>query len=150
MVDHASNPFSVCEDFAKQFILSCRKLLVSSLIEKGTETMRDREWRYLGKGVVEYTFTETVHHPAGYHMVGSIGPVDFAAFSDWDEDVRTTSRWNVVTDTREDREPASESMRAFASVMIPFMDLVFADHPVSYAWLMSEVMPKWTLVKKYF
>ena len=141
----------VCEDFAMQFILSCRMMLVRALIEKGTEAMRDRRWRYLGKGVVEYTYTETVHHPAGYHMVGSMGPVCFAAFSDWDEDVRKTSVRNVATHTRAGLEDtADEYTKAYASVMIPFMDCVFSDHPVSYAWLMNEVMPKWDLVKKYF
>ena len=151
MGSEPSNPFVVCEEFAKQFILSCRKMLVDCLVLKGVDTLRDLSWRYIGNGVVEYTHTETVHHPAGFHMVGSTGFADFAAFSDWEEDVRRTFRWNVCTNTRPgNEESVRDDVKAFASRITPFMDCVFADRPVSFAWVRNEVFPRWDLVKAYF
>lgn len=147
MENFAINPFQEREEFAKRFLLSCRKMLVDHLILKGTETMRDMVWRYVGDGIVCYEWTSTIHHPPGYHEMGSLGAVTFASFSEWEEDVRESEDWDVLNDC-----PARSSKRdrSWTGDMIKFMDLVFSDREVSWDLVESEIMPAFKAISKYW
>ena len=92
------NPFIVRDQFAKDFINAIAQTLVKYHILKGTESMKDLSYKIGRDGKVTFFYETEVHHPAGYHMVGSNGFCDFAAFSDWNEWVKTSREWDCIQD----------------------------------------------------
>ena len=151
-----NNPFVVRDQFAKDFINSIGQTFVKFNILKGTDGMKNLSYQIGRDGKVTFLYEKEIHHPAGFHMVGSCGPCDFATFSDWDEWVQASNEWDCIQDVSWNSRKADTDCQCFLDFMALWNAVFFIPREklnlnyTLYDYVIDVVDPAFRKIQKYW